>query len=455
MREVTLAEMLEARDSRAEAQRRLLAQTGSPLLSFTMNIPGPVKDSMLIRRGFDAGLDTLKGALAAAGIALLSPAEKRAATGCEFLCAVDANAEIVKALCLEIEDTSPMGRLFDMDVIGLDGQKLSRAEERPCLVCGAAGRGCASRRAHSLEELNAAVTGMLRDGLLESDAARIGALATKALLDEVDTTPKPGLVDRNNNGSHTDMTRETFYTSAQALRDYWPDCFRIGAETAHEPPETAFAALRARGVEAEKSMLAATVGVNTHKGAIFTLGAVCGAIGRLWQPSAPCRGPERIAQECAALCTQAVEADFAMVEAQGLPHSAGERLFLQTGQRGVRGELAEGLPAVLHTGLPALEAGLADGLSRNDAGVYALLYLIARGEDSNMVKRGGLTLARETASALRRRLRQEPRPSLTEVEDLDRRFIRYGLSPGGCADLLAVSFFLHDWKQTEKVQDFT
>ena len=446
MREVTLQEVLDARDRRAEAQRQLLARHGRPVLSYTMNIPGPVKDSRLIRRGFDAGLEALRTALAEAGIVLLSAAETRTVTGCEFLSAVDADAEAVKALCERIEDESPLGRLFDMDVIGPDGQKLSRAEERRCLVCGAAGRGCASRRLHSLGELTAAVDRLLREGLLETDAARLGALATKALLDEVDTTPKPGLVDRNNNGSHTDMSRETFCVSAQALRDFWPACFRIGAETAGEAPEAAFARLRALGLEAERTMLAATGGVNTHKGAIFTLGTVCGALGRLWRAEEPCREPEPIAQSAAVLCAEAVEADFAAVKKRGEGRTAGERLYLQSGLRGIRGEVAAGLPAVLDCALPVLEACLEEGMRRNDAGVTALLHLIARGEDTNMIKRGGPVLAEETAARVREELQKNSRPAMAWVRELDECFIRHELSPGGCADLLAVCYFLHDWK---------
>jgi holo-ACP synthase/triphosphoribosyl-dephospho-CoA synthase len=340
-----------------------------------------------------------------------------------------------------------MGRLFDMDVIGLDGRKLARAEERRCLCCGAAGRGCASRRLHSLEELGAAVTKLLREGLLAADAARVDALATRALLDEVDTTPKPGLVDRNNNGAHRDMTPETFEKSAAALRGYWRDCFRAGADTAALPAAEAFARLRPLGMAAEEKMMAATGGVNTHKGAIFTLGAVCGAIGRLWQPEAPCRDPETVARTCAALCARAVEDDLARVTRDGRARTAGEKLYLAYGLRGIRGELAAGLPAVLETGLPVLESCLTDGMSRSDAGAIALLHLIARGEDTNMIARGGPALAGEAVSLVREELRREPRPAAARIRELDERFIRDGLSPGGCADLLAVSYFLHDWKQ--------
>lgn len=446
MREVTLQEVLDARERRAEAQRQLLKQYARPLISFTMNIPGPVKDSPMIRRAFDEGLRMLDDALGEAGIACVSRQITHADTGNEFLCAVKASATAVKEICTRIEDGSPMGRLFDMDVIGLDGQKLARKEERRCLVCGALGRGCASRRLHSLEELNAAVTRLLREGLLAADADSVDAMVTHALLEEVATTPKPGLVDRNNDGAHRDMTFLSFQMSASALRGYWKDCFLIGAKTAELPAREAFAEMRARGMEAERKMLAATRGVNTHKGAIFTLGTICGALGRLWQPEAPCTDHERLSKACAVLCADAVEADYSVLEKSRAAHTAGERLYLQYGMRGIRGEVAAGLPAVLETGLPVLEACLDEGMSRNDAGVIALLYLIARGEDTNMIKRGGYALAREMSSSLRDELRRNPRPTMESVRQLDELFIRRNLSPGGCADLLAVSFFLHDWK---------
>lgn len=450
MREVTLQEILDARDRRAEAQRQLLRLHGLPVLSFTMNIPGPVKDSPLIRRGFEDGLRRLDAALEEAGISCLSRQVLHAAAGNELLCAVDGPAKAVKELCLRIEDGSPMGRLFDMDVIGTDGQKLARGEERRCLVCGAAGRGCASRRLHSLEELSAAVTKLLREGLLASDADRVDELAAKALLDELNTTPKPGLVDRNNNGSHLDMTPETFEASAAALRGFWGDCFRLGAETAALPGAEAFASLRALGLEAERRMLTATEGVNTHKGAIFTLGTVCCAVGRLWRPEVPCRDPERIAQSCAALCARAVEEDLARVKETGIPRTAGERLYLEYGLRGIRGEAAAGLPSVRQLGLPLLDRCLAQGMRRNDAGAVTLLYLIARGEDTNMIKRGGPAAAGEAVALVTEELRRNPLPPMERIRELDELFIRRNLSPGGCADLLAVSYFLHDWKTREE-----
>ncbi|MCR5575805.1 MAG: citrate lyase holo-[acyl-carrier protein] synthase [Oscillospiraceae bacterium] len=442
MREITLAEMLDAREARALRQQELLREYRCPLVSFTLNIPGPVKDSPLIRRGYETGRARLEAALKAAGTEILRREEKLAPTGPELLLAVDADAAAIKALCLAIEDWDALGRLFDLDVLAPDGEKLERTSPRRCLVCGRPGRDCASRRLHSVEELQRAVRRILTDSLTALDAERVSRLCTRALIEELETTPKPGLVDLDNNGAHLDMCPETFYRSAEALKDYWRDCFLLGARRRADAPEACFAALRLRGIEAERAMLAATGGVNTHKGMIFTLGAVCGAIGRLSSPEAPCRDPEPIAAEAAALCREAVDADFAAVRNSGAPRSAGERLYLKFGLAGIRGELASGLPGVLKYGLPELSADLAEGLSRNDAGVYALLRLMARGTDSNLAARGGPEKAAQVSAKAAALL---PRPPMDAVRSFDRELIEAKLSPGGCADLLAVSYFLYDW----------
>ena len=442
---VTLQQILRARDARAERQQTLLSGLGRPLLSFCMNIPGPVKDSPLIRRCFRTGLSALREW----ELPLLSWDERYEPTGPELLCAVDMDARTLKNICLSLEDGAPVGRLFDMDVIDSDGKRLSRDEARPCLVCGAPGRGCASRRLHPPEQLQAAVKTLMEEHFLWHDRERVEALVTRALTDELETTPKPGLVDRSNNGSHRDMDRETFAASIRALRLFWGRCFFIGAATAGDPPAESFRLLRQEGLEAERTMLAATDGVNTHKGAVFLLGAVCGATGRLWSAEEPCRDPERIAAECAAMSREAIEADFAALRASGSGRSAGEDIYLRLGLRGARGELADGLPSVLCCALPALQSLLSAGHSRNDAGVAVLLRLIARGGDTNMIRRGGpetaAAAAQEAAALIARR--EQPDPS--DVEALDRSFIARNLSPGGCADLLSVSFFLHDWALPE------
>ncbi len=447
---ITLEQMLAARDARVRMQDELRSRYGAPVVSFTMNIPGPVKYTPLIRRAFFEGYAALEAALSDAKLPILWSGAQEADTGCEALFAVDGEALAVKRVCVAIEDANALGRLFDMDVLAPDGHKLDRETvgggARSCIVCGAQGRGCASRRTHGVEELQAATRRILCAHFAESEARRIADLVTRALLDKVYTTPKPGLVDRSNNGSHADMTVAAFERSAEALRGCWRQCFTVGFETRTAAPDATFARLRKAGVEAERAMRAATGGVNTHKGAIFTLGVLCGAIGRLWTPESPHEDVDVILRECARMTKATVEAELAALSAH--PEAAvtkGQRFYLEYGMRGIRGEAAAGFPAVACTALPTLRAALRAGHSRNDAGVYALLALIARNEDTNMVARGGVAAAKEAADRAALLLADGALPDLHAVRRLDMAFIQKNLSPGGCADLLAAAYFLETW----------
>ena len=434
--EVTLMQMLEAREHRAARQVALSRKYGKALVSFSMNIPGPVKISPLICRGFREGLRVLEQQLPKETV--LAKEVKEAVTGCEAILVVDLEPLAVKAITTRIEDEHGLGRLFDMDVIGPDLSKLDREAvgggSRNCIVCGAPGRGCASRRVHSVAELQEAAGTILRRYFAGVDAERIGALAVRSLLDEVETTPKPGLVDRRNSGSHRDMDIHTFRLSAAALSDYFMDCARIGMETAKALPSDTFRQLRAAGLQAEQVMFTATKGINTHKGAIFTLGILCGAAGRLWDPAGKWE-EAAFFPEISAMTGEAMAADW-----KKGGNTVGYRLYTQNGIRGIRGEAADGLPSVEKIGMPVYRDCLERGMAPNEAGVRTLLNLMARVEDTNMIARGGLEGAKEGREVVCRLLEGEY--TLKDVEELDDWFIRRNLSPGGCADLLACVYFL-------------
>ncbi len=421
--EVTLAQMLEAREDRAFRQFQLNREFHRPIVSFSMNIPGPVKVSSLIAKGFRAGCEQLEAALP-----ILHREKIEAVTGCEALYVVDMTAEEAKAVTTKIEDTHPLGRLFDMDVLDEGLAKLDRENfgggDRNCIVCGAPGRGCASRRSHSVSELQTAVHKILMSHF-------VAQAAVQSLLEEVHTTPKPGLVDQNNTGSHRDMDLDTFTTSAYALEDYFRRCVLAGMETAQLAPEEVFPQLRILGIQAEKTMFAATGGVNTHKGAIFTMGILCGAVGRLGKADA-----KTIGAEVAAMTRKAMETDFAQMQ----EITAGGRLYRSHGIRGIRGEVAKGLPSVVDVGLPLYRKLLAQDKSPNEAGAITLLRLITCVEDTCLIHRGGLEGAREAVARTAGLLKNDP--SLEQIEELDHWFIQRNLSPGGAADLLATVYFL-------------
>ena len=444
--EVSLQEMLVTRERRAIRQKVLLSTYGKTMICFTMNIAGPVKNSSLIRRGYALGKRLLRQQLEVAGIPIPYSEEIQEKTGNEAIFLLDADPLAVKAITVEIEDQPAVGRLFDMDVLCPNGRKVDRQElglsGRKCLICGGMAQACARSRAHTVSELQEKTQEILCEALDTADSADAARLATQALLYEVATTPKPGLVDRENSGSHRDMDFFTFQASAAALHPYFAQCVKIGRETV-DAQET-FRRLRLPGKLAEGEMRRATGGVNTHKGAIFSMGILCGALGRLEREQ--WGSPGAVLAECAAMTKGLVSRDYVNLTPE-TAKTAGQKLYLQYGITGVRGQAEAGFPAVLNVGLPKLEAALAAGKSINEAGCVALLAMLADTVDTNMIHRGGYELAKETAEKLRMLLANDPFPSKETLETLNEEFVQKNLSPGGTADLLAMVYMLHFLKE--------
>lgn len=431
-RAVGVADVLHARDMRAERQRRLLEKWGAPLISFTMNIAGSIKRDGLIERAFLEGAARVEAALKAHRAAVLEEIRTAAFTGCEQLWAVRAPAEDLKAWMRAIEEADALGRLFDLDVIDGGGRRLSRTEERKCLICGGPVRACARNRAHSAEALYHRAREIIAAHFDDVRAVRIGMCAERALLLEALVTPKPGLVDRANSGAHRDMDLFSFASSACALRHWFETCARTGMRLRGSEAEAAFEALRAAGVRAEAAMLRASGGANTHRGALFSLGLICCAAG-MEDDGADAEAILRRAGEISAPALRELRA----MDAQSAS-SAGERQYVSLGLSGARGEAAAGFPSVRQIALPALRRARAAGKNENDAGVDALLQLMARVEDSNVLHRGG----EDALHALQARARElcENGAGEAEVRAFDGELIRANLSPGGCADLLAAAY---------------
>ena len=441
---VTLMEMLNAREARAMRQQQLLEEYHLPVISFCLNIAGPVKNSPVLRRAFREGLERLACALLVGRLDIVHREEVDEPTGCEALWVVRGDGRAVKELCVELEDRDALGRLFDLDVLDPVSGKWDRTQlgqpPRKCLVCGKEGKGCASRRLHTVEELQGATQVILENYLSQKDQQALGALAAKALLYEVCTTPKPGLVDRSNNGSHRDMDVFTFLDSTAALLPYFEEAVRLGIETRNLPPQETFRRLRQAGAAGERAMFRATGGVNTHKGAVFTLGTVCAAAGRLWTAEGFSKDLDAALALCGEMSAQAVQEDFEAIRREGA-HTTGQRLYLEHVLEGIRGELSRGLPAVAQIGLPTLRRRLEAGDSMEQAGVQVLLALMAQVVDTNLIARGGLE-GQQWAMEQAKNLTQGRAATQQEAEKLDRALIERNLSPGGCADLLAITYFL-------------
>lgn len=434
----SLEEILAGRSRRVQRQQEMLSRGGLSLVSFTLNIPGPIKQFSLARAALFAGQKEL---LALFQGAILEDAYHTDPSGDQVLLRLNLPPRSAKERCVQLEQMHPLGRLFDLDVLGPDGLAVSRTQlglpPRTCLLCNRAAKICARSRSHSLTDLQAYVSQLLDHYFRNSFADQYTACAVRALLYEVSTTPKPGLVDRNNSGAHQDMDFFTFLDSSAALAPWFRSMFCTGWDGSDCSSSELFQLLRFKGRQAEQAMFVATHGVNTHKGLIFSLGLFCGALGAA-QAGHPDPVPlEHVLSICCRL-GQCALGDFFSCQSE---ETAGLRCFHSSQITGVRGQAAQGFPLVTKLALPTLRDWISRGLSLNDAGAITLLALIAHTEDTNMIHREGTALAkqcRHEASALLSQITADNATQL--LSQLDREYIRKNLSPGGCADLLALSY---------------
>ena len=266
-------------------------------------------------------------------------------------------------------------------------------------------------------------------------ARDIARLAVRSLYTELSLYPKPGLVSLVDNGSHGDMNAVTFMRSLFALRHYFYSICVAGMDDAP------FSQLRQLGMAAEARMMTATGGINTHRGAIFSLGLLCAAAGRAHAQAMPLSAPTLRAVlliswgEALAVHTEAAVSSNPAA-------SHGRRAAALHAASGAREEGALGLPSVFEIGLPALQATLARGGSVYHARVDTLFALMAHVSDTNVLHRGGAHGARMVRDEARRFIAQggTAHPGWRDgAVDCHRLFVRHRLSPGGAADLLAAT----------------
>ena len=162
-----LPDMLNARERRVWMQEQLLSEFPGVLVSFTLNIPGPVKVLPLVPEAFAFALSEIVSALNTAKIPVLKRSLILDKTGPEAFLCVDADALAVKRLLVPLEDASDLGRLYDIDIIGRDGKKISRSDigqpGRTCLLCGRPARECSRSRAHSVAELTERINAIFHE----------------------------------------------------------------------------------------------------------------------------------------------------------------------------------------------------------------------------------------------------------------------------------------------------
>lgn len=270
-------------------------------------------------------------------------------------------------------------------------------------------------------------------------ADQIDALACQALREEVEQEFKPGLVCPSRNGSHADMNCSTFHASIESLRGYFGKCFVAGSNG------QGFRDLQGLGVHAEQAMLAATQGVNTHKGAIFLLGLLAGAAGLQMQNN---RSFEPMGLGRLVASQWGVNILLAGVHATaqtGSQLTHGRRVKNAFGLPGAREQAAQGFPVLFWTTVPQLRWALSEGVSAEQASLHALVCTIGQLPDTNLAHRGGLKGLQWAQNQVGQFLAAGGvfAPDWRDkANHLCQQFEAQWLSPGGSADLLSAALFL-------------
>ncbi len=257
-----------------------------------------------------------------------------------------------------------------------------------------------------------------------------------ALKFEVMAWPKPGLVSPVDSGSHKDMHLGTFFSSIDALKGSFANLAQAGASG------QSFAVLQTFGIEAERKMLKATCGINTHRGAIFNLGLLVAATAR------------RLTDQS----LSNLESGFVAAKLWGtdiltgrekLTFSHGNQVFKQFAVGGARMEAASGFPSVYNIGLPSLRRHFQSGHDRETALIGTLMVLMEHLPDTNILWRGGvegLDFVRNAAAKFNRSGGVATTGWQKHMLAMHREFVSRNLSPGGSADLVAATWAVHQFE---------
>ena len=271
----------------------------------------------------------------------------------------------------------------------------------------------------------------------------IALLAMRSLHAELRLYPKPGLVSHRDSGAHRDMDANIFVRSLFSLRHYFAEIAAAGIR------EARLSELQQIGLKAERRMLGSTKGVNTHRGAIFTLGLLATAAGCAWAWDVACSD-----ETLRDIVVTRWGRDLRLgVVSHDLAPSHGRQVAAKFDVTGARGQAVHGFPAVFDRGLPQLRLALSKGAGQDEALIHTFFSLLADVADTNVLYRAGvegLQYLQHEAGAFIANGSVFAEGWFGQAELLHLQCIKRNLSPGGCADLLAATWFVHQLQCSER-----
>jgi len=412
-------------------------------LSVSLNVPGFPKSNSTTKAFFRYCLNDLKYALIAHRIEIV---EEEMVEGCDMAgdffivpCStIILSLTEIKQICEDFEGNHPLGRFIDADLNDQQGNSVSSGKSKLCFFCHQRPAiECRRENAHDFEELRSFMfTKMAAYCLKQKEELmikKLSSLAQQALLAEISLTPKPGLVDKFSSGRHADMNYQTFIDSTSAISPWFGELVRAGFAFQEDDYIKALPIIRNIGLRMEAAMFEATRKVNTQKGIIFLMGLSLFACGKLFS-----RNDQFVVEEFRSII-RSICKDIVKKELVGNTQSVkshGEDIFQRFGFGGARGEAESGFRMVFEYGLPQL----IDVAELNDeVMIKSFLAIAANNNDTNILFRSNPEVLDGFKELCRDALENFNDANYSAVIDFCRN---ENISPGGSADLLAVTIFV-------------
>jgi len=348
-----------------------------------------------------------------------SYAYEETADGLYYLYTFNEPSITLKKKMMYIENNHPIGRFIDLDVYTKEGPMNRREMNEPnrkCFLCDRDAHVCSRAKRHAQKALHQFIEEETIKYLTETlKNETVNALEKELYLD-----PKFGLVTPRSKGCHEDMDYETFKASIEALKPYFIKFLQVGLNT-----DKAEHILRPIGLDAEKVMLKATHDINTHKGIIFLFGII---LPFYLEGLLKAQSFKETMQKIKAFASNLTKHDFDQINhKEHLSH--GEKVYQTYGIKGIRGEISEGFPSIF---------AWYKKYFYND--YQKLCAIMARLDDTTIIKRKNLGTLKTVKHEMQALLEEKPWRQ-DYYDALSKRYLKDGISPGGAADLLAVTYF--------------
>jgi holo-ACP synthase / triphosphoribosyl-dephospho-CoA synthase len=435
-----LQEILAAREARS-LLRKEFSLRNLPSLSLNLNVPGYPKSNEIIGRFFLICLDDLKVYIKARGIQLDEKEAilKKDEAGDFYIAPFSVYHHSileVKQFCEDFEEGHSRGRFIDVDITDTAGLPVSSGKSKPCFYCNEhPADECRRHQRHDTEAVRTFMVEKMKVCCLQQReitiSRNLSSLALQSILYEISLTPKPGLVDKFSRGAHSDMEYSTFLNSTSAISVYFNDLVQAGFAFNENDMTKALPVIRSIGLQMEKSMFLSTNQVNTQKGIIFLMGLSLFSAGYLFAHEDVFE-TDRFRTILKEICKNLTNRELATSKRPAETH--GEQIYHKHGITGARGEAEYGFPTVFDFGLPELQKF--NGL--NEQGLHrAFLAIAANNNDTNILYRSSMDVLNRFRELAQTAVKTGTIDVLTDF------CMKQGISPGGSADILAVTIYVY------------